>query len=295
MPAKKKSKKTSLTIRINDVKLNYVHLIKPDKDLDGNLKYMAFISFPEDHPQLDDILTIIETVAEVNGLDYEDDSFKNPLRCYKGYDSYPWLLPSKQLENGELGFSVKAPYDEDRENNGQPVLVDAKRNFISSTADIYSGCTANVSLSFYSFSATAEGVAVGLRGVQVTYKGERLDGFSADPDTMFDEVDGFVSERGFIQPDELDETEEEVAPKRARKSRAKAKPQVETEEEVKPKRTRKSRAKAKPTNPVEVEDEADEVDEEVKPKRRTQKTAAAKTASRKEPEVEDIFDEDDLI
>ena len=292
MPAKKK---TSLTIRINDVKLNYVHLIKPGKDLDGNLKYMAFLSFPEDHPQIDDILTTIETIADANGLDYEDDSFKNPLRSYKGYDSYPWLLPSKQLEVGELGLSVKAPYDEDRENNGQPVLVDAKRNFINTTADIYSGCVANVSLSFYPFSGTAEGVAVGLRGVQVTYKGERLDGVNNDPDTMFEEVEGFVSERGFVQPNESNETEEEIKPKRTRKSRTKTKTPVEPEEEIKPKRTRKSRTKTKPTNPIEMEEEKEEEEEEVKPKRRTRKTAAAKNPSRKETEIEDIFDEDDLI
>ena len=280
MPTKKK-KRTSLSMRLNDVMINYVHLIKPGTDLDGAPKYMLFATFPEDHPQVDDILSIVETVAETNGLDIDDDNFKHPLRSAKGSQDFESFSPSKQLEVGFLGINCKAPFDEDRENNGQPVLVDAKRNFITSSTEIYSGCTANLSLSFYPFSQTAEGVAVGLRGVQVTERGERLDGFVSDPDELFDEVDGFTSSKGFEQSDDSGDELEENSP------------EIETPPTKRRGRPKGSKNTTKATSRRRKAD-SDGEEEKTTSKRRTRSTTKSST-ERRTTEVPDIFDEDDLI
>lgn len=191
-----------MNFRLNGVLLNYVHVLKPVMDYNGDhLEFSTFITFPDDHPQLESLEEAIESVADQAQL---DDTYASPLRTPDD---------SKQVSDGELGINAKSRHNPDRPREGQPILVDSKRNPINSTEDIYSGCTANVMLSLFSYPDKTGGVGVGLSGIQVTHKGDRLDGFQ-DADEMFEEVEGFVSANSF----DAEPEEEQPSPKKRRKA-----------------------------------------------------------------------------
>lgn len=282
MPRKNKTV-NSQPITLKGVLLNYTHLIQPGQDYGGNLAYMSFLTFPKNHHQVEALDQVIEELGSRAGLSDWDSPIREPGEC-------------KQLEKGELGLNAKSFFNEAQPRNGQPILCDASRNELTSSADVYSGCTANVSIQFY---VSHEKICVGLRGVQVIHKGERLDGMVQEASEIFEEVEGFtvsdnLEELVSDEEDDIDEAVEEITEPRRR---GRGRPPAAKEEAPKRRRSRQQ---------TTAEDE--EVEEapkrrrgrprksETETKTKTQSKPAASARRRKTEEVPDIFeDEEDLI
>ena len=292
MPKKKKTI-SSQKITLKGVLLNYVNLIQPGYDYGGALKFMSLLTFPDDHPQVEMLDQVIQELADRANLDDWDSPIREP------YERGLRKSESKQVAEGELGLNAKSAFDESQPRNGQPVLCDAARNTLTSSIDVYSGCTANASIQFY---VSHDKICVGLNGVQVTHKGERLDGMVVDASEIFEEVEGFSVSDNLEQlvddeESEIDEAVEEIMEPRRR---GRGRPLAAKEETPKRRRGRP---------PASVAEE--EVEEAEAPKRRrgrpkksetetkakTQsKPAATSARRRKTEEVPDIFeDEEDLI
>jgi hypothetical protein len=93
--------------------------------------------------------------------------------------------PDDDLYEGKVYINAKA--------TRTPVIVDRKRQAIIDDEEAYSGCTFVANVSVYAYDkAGNKGVGIGLNGVQVIAKGERIDG-KIDPEKEFkdfSEVDG---------------------------------------------------------------------------------------------------------
>ena len=82
-------------------------------------------------------------------------------------------------------------------SNTAPGVVDANREPIIDTSEIYSGVYARVSLSFYAFNNNGNrGIACGLQNIQKVRDGESL-GSKARAEDDFD--DGFTAEDDFLR------------------------------------------------------------------------------------------------
>lgn len=174
---------------IRDAELNYVKLLKPSPDLSGELTYSVAIYLNPEHPQLPDIEGEITRIAE--------DRFGPKFADMRKRGALKWPIRSSvQLkgatsENGYF-FNARAKHDKTKPRQGQPIIVDAKKNPITSPSHCYSGCYANVAVNFYAFDVGgSKGVAAGLAGVQVTLLGENKSGMAMHADELFDEEEGF--------------------------------------------------------------------------------------------------------
>lgn len=170
---------------IRDAELNYVKLLKPSPDLSGELTYSVALYLNPDHPQLPDIEAEITRIAEDRfGPKYADMRKRGTLK-------WP-IRPAIQLkgatsEDGYF-FNARAKYDKTKPRQGQPIIVDSKKNPITSPSHCYSGCYANVAVNFYAFDVGgSKGVAAGLAGVQITLLGENKSGMAMSADELFDE------------------------------------------------------------------------------------------------------------
>ena len=291
----KRTKSQRATLLLKGVKFNFCHLLKPDYDMDDRLKYMVTLSMPEDHEQAN---VLYDTIEDLISKAWPNGDPPNLQPTIKEGVQYNWL------DDDEIAISCRNVYDDDDPEKNRPTIVDAKRMPIVSSRDLYSGCFGNASINLYTYDkAGNQGVAVSINGVQVTLKGERLDGADRDPMSMFEEEDGFsVSpEAGFLDEDADEDEDEEPTPKR--RGRRKAAAVEHEDEEPTPKRRGRRKAAA-----VEDEDEeptpkrrgrrkaaaVEDEDEEPTPKRRGRRKAKPEPTVAEDPD-DDIFDEDDLI
>ena len=174
---------------IRDAELNYVKLLKPSPDLSGELTYSVAIYLNPEHPQLPDIEGEITRIAE--------DRFGPKFLDMRKRGTLKWPIRSSVQLKGATSedgyfFNARAKYDKTKPRQGQPIIVDSKKNPIASPSHCYSGCYANVAVNFYAFDVGgSKGVAAGLAGVQVTLLGENKSGIAMHADELFDEEEGF--------------------------------------------------------------------------------------------------------
>jgi hypothetical protein len=82
-------------------------------------------------------------------------------------------------------------------SNTAPGVVNANREPVIDTSEIYSGVYARVSLSFYAFNSNGNrGIACGLQNIQKVRDGESL-GSRANAEDDFD--DGFTADDDFLR------------------------------------------------------------------------------------------------
>lgn len=179
----KMSNTTKLTIK--GARLSYAHVFKKHSIQGGDPKYSCQIIIDKDHPQIEKIEAAIAAAAKgkfpklVNG-NKVSAKLKTPLR--DGDD-----------EENEKVYADKYFFNS---SNTQPPMTIGRRKeqIVEEDNVIYSGCYANVNITFYAFDTNGnKGVAASLGGVQFVKDGEALGG---NPTTIddFDEEDDFDDE-----------------------------------------------------------------------------------------------------
>ena len=96
--------------------------------------------------------------------------------------------PDDEAYNGVFFFNANS--------KDAPQIVDRKKQTITDSMMVYSGCYCNVSINFYAYSAGGnKGVAAGLGNIQLVKDGEQLAGrtsAASDFDELDDDEAGFV-------------------------------------------------------------------------------------------------------
>lgn len=171
-----------------EVRLSYAHLFEPQSIQGSKPKYSVSLIIPKsDRETIGKIERAIDAAIEAGigkfgGKRPNKAALKLPLRdgdterddeAYKG------------------GFFVNA------KSTLPPEVVDQDLNPVLSPAEVYSGCYARVSLSFYAFNTNGNrGIACGLGNVQKLRDGEPLGGgrtSAADDFAAFSAGDDFLA------------------------------------------------------------------------------------------------------
>ena len=96
--------------------------------------------------------------------------------------------PDDEAYNGVFFFNANS--------KDAPQIVDRKKQTITDSMMVYSGCYCNVSINFYAYSAGGnKGVAAGLGNIQLVKDGEQLAGRSSaasDFEVLDDDENGFM-------------------------------------------------------------------------------------------------------
>ena len=151
-------------------RVSYVNVFKPrppPKGQHGDPKYSLAVLVPKtDKAQIKEIeATILEVAKDAFGPT-ADKLIKG------GKVNSIWrdgdLETDKQGYAGHMFFNVSA--------NRKPGLVDVNRQPIEDPETFYSGCYAQVSVTFYSYKEPKSGVSAGLNNIRKIKDGERLDG-----------------------------------------------------------------------------------------------------------------------
>ena len=170
---------TTNTTRIvtGEVRLSYAHVWEPNSIQGGKPKYSVSLIIPKSDTAT---ITAIERAvdaaieagtAKFGGKRPNKAALKLPLRdgdierddeAYKG----AYFLNANSLTAPQIGDQSVAP--------------------ILDRAEVYSGCYARVSLSFYAFNTNGNrGIACGLGNIQKTRDGESLGGGRVSAETDF--------------------------------------------------------------------------------------------------------------
>lgn len=153
------------------VRFSFEHIFVPQQNDDGgDPKYSITMLIPKS-----DTVTMNKIRA---GIKEAADNF----RARNGAASLP-QNPSTTLHDGDglrpsgdpFGPECKGCYVMTVSSKQKPVVVDAARNPIIDTSEIYSGCYGRVSFNFYAYNSHGKkGISAGLLAVQKLSDGEPL-------------------------------------------------------------------------------------------------------------------------
>lgn len=172
-------------IVVEKVRLSYANVWTPKSINGGDEKYSVSILIDKnDKKTIDKINKAIEEAKTEGAAKFGGKIpkvLKTPLR--DGDDE----RPDDENYAGMLFMNANS--------KNQPQIVDRKRQMILDQTEVYSGCIANVSVSFYSFNTNGnKGIACGLGNIQKVADAERLGGgASAEQDFEDLEDDGDVT------------------------------------------------------------------------------------------------------
>ena len=168
-------------------RLSYANIWQAKSINGGTPKYSASVLIPKS-----DMKTIANVKAAIEAAYYEGES-----KLKGNSKTVPALTSLKMpLRDGD----TERPDDEayaghwflNANSNTAPGVVDANREPIYDTSEIYSGVYARVSLTFYAFNSNGNrGIACGLQNIQKVRDGESLGG---KPKAEEDFNDGFQVE-----------------------------------------------------------------------------------------------------
>lgn len=168
-------------------RLSYANIWQAKSINGGTPKYSASVLIPKS-----DMKTIANVKAAIEAAYYEGES-----KLKGNSKTVPALTSLKMpLRDGD----TERPDDEayaghwflNANSNTAPGVVDANRESIYDTSEIYSGVYARVSLTFYAFNSNGNrGIACGLQNIQKVRDGESLGG---KPKAEEDFNDGFQVE-----------------------------------------------------------------------------------------------------
>lgn len=171
-------------VRIDNVRLSYVHILKPySNDPAQAPKYSATILLPKDDK--DAMAKLEAAIAEAKEY--------GKTKCWGGVIPPNVSLPIHDGDGIAPGGKDYGPECKGcyvfaaSKSSDRPVqVVDRKLMPISSATEIYSGIYANVYLSVFPYSRTGKkGIGFGLEAVQKVKDGEAFGGGVVDAGSVF--------------------------------------------------------------------------------------------------------------
>lgn len=166
-------------ITTGKVRLCYAHLFKPYAFNEGDKeKYQVVLLIPKtDKAQVQKIKDEIDRTIKQGLKDKWDNTMPKKL----------WNpLQDGDEEKADTHPEYKGMYFLTAKSDSAPVIVDRNKNEILDATEVYSGCYARASITFYPFNAKGnKGVGVGLNGIQKLADGEALGGGRINPDEEF--------------------------------------------------------------------------------------------------------------
>lgn len=197
--------KTGNRIILKNVRLSYANLFEPrpanKDDPDSQLKYSSALIIPKDHPQVEQLKTIIDALGKSrfgdnwSKIKRRGNPLKDPDADYKAERTRLEADSEDPDDAVKPDESVQGCYVVNASSVRQPQVVDRKLQRIMDDSEIWSGCYANASLGGFAYDKdTNKGVSFGLNNVQLVREGDRLGGapnadeeFDSMPDTEDDE------------------------------------------------------------------------------------------------------------
>lgn len=165
----------------NEVRLSYANVWEP-KSINGNEpRYSVSIIIPKSDKETIDLINqavdnaITEGVAKFGGKKPNKNAIKLPLR-------------DGDTEREDEAYADS--YFINCNSRTAPQIVGEDRRPITDETEVYSGCYARVSVSFYAFNTNGnKGIAVGLGNIQKIRDGEPLGGGRISASCDFGEPD----------------------------------------------------------------------------------------------------------
>ena len=168
---------------------SYANVWQPKSINGGTPKYSVSLIIPKS-----DTVTVNKIKSAIQAA-YEEGESK-----LKGNGkSVPSLKAIKTpLRDGDLerpdDYAYKNSYFVNANSTTAPGIVDADRQPIIDTSEVYSGVYGRASINFYAFNSNGnKGIACGLNNLQKISEGEPLGGRSRAEDDFADEEDDFLS------------------------------------------------------------------------------------------------------
>lgn len=162
------------------VRLSYTHVWQPASINGSEPKYSVSLIIPKDDAATLDRIEKAVTAAQELG------------RTSKWGGKIPKNL-KLPLRDGDEERDDEAYQDSmfvNANSNTAPQIIDRSRNPILDESEVYSGCYARVSLTFYPFDSNGNrGVACGLGNIQKLADGEPLGGRTRAEDDFADDLD----------------------------------------------------------------------------------------------------------
>jgi len=179
----------SNAININNARVGYLSVFGEGKvNENGRRSWSLTAYIPKSHPQVDAIKAAINAAKEKDAPKIGKTGIKSPLL-------------DGDAKNDDGTFRYKG--DECRGHyllrcvnyNRRPSVVDQSVQPILDPEQFYSGCFANLRISFYGYAGSAnKGISPGLDAIQKVKDGERLSGAGVEATSVFSAVtDDFLA------------------------------------------------------------------------------------------------------
>ncbi|WP_165215764.1 DUF2815 family protein [Schaalia sp. ZJ1691] len=171
-----------------EVRLSYAHLFEPQSIQGSKPKYSVSLIIPKsDKETIGKIERAIEAAIEAGTAKFGG---KRPNKA-------ALKLPLRDGDTERDDEAYAGCFFVNANSTLPPEVVDQDLNPVLSPAEVYSGCYARVSLSFYAFNTNGNrGIACGLGNVQKLRDGEPLGGgrtSAADDFAAFSAGDDFLA------------------------------------------------------------------------------------------------------
>lgn len=167
------SSKTRVTTGV-ETRLSYFHGWEPVSINGGAEKYSVSVLIPKSDKQ---------TISEINAA--IDAAIEEGLAKFGGKkpNKAAIKLPLRDGDIERDDEAYKGHYFINANSTRAPQIVDRSVKPILDRDEVYSGCYARVSLSFYAFNSNgSKGIACGLGNIQKVKDGEPLGGMSSAKD-----------------------------------------------------------------------------------------------------------------
>ena len=168
------------------VRLSFANVWEPKSINGSDPKYSVSLIIPKEDK---------ETIAEINAA--IDAAIKEGIGKFGGKapNKASIKLPLRDGDDEREDEAYQGCYFLNANSKTPPQIVDRKVKPILDQSEVYSGCYAKVSISFYAFNTNGnKGVACGLGNIQKVKDGEPLSGRSnASDDFTSDFDDDFLA------------------------------------------------------------------------------------------------------
>ena len=179
---------------LKNVRFSYVRVFEAEQfNGVGDFHYSVVLLIPKTDTAL---IKQINDAVKAEAQDYfsRDPKFKG--RVPENYKS-PLKDGDAPEKEGQAGFEGCYYITAKRkEEFGQPIVLDKRKQFITVKEDMYSGCWGVASISIYGYNMSADnrGITAGLNGIQKVTDDDRLDGGSSvnDFEDLSDENDSLA-------------------------------------------------------------------------------------------------------
>ena len=163
------------------VRLSYANVWEPKSINGSSEKYSVSVIIPKSD---------IKTINEINNA--VDLAIKESAGKFGGKipNKASLKLPLRDGDAERDDEAYKGAYFVNANSKTPPQIVDKDLNPILDKTEVYSGCYARVSLTFYAFNSNGnKGIACGLGNIQKIRDGESLGGRSSAEDDFASAVD----------------------------------------------------------------------------------------------------------